>query len=346
MSMTAAIRAPKRSPFLQVAKSAVATVAAWLLAAWLISGPPPVFAAIAALLVVQPSLNQSFGKAIERSVGVITGVIVASLLGIVIGTGTLVILVAVVAALLLAWLLKMTPGTANQVAISAILVLALGTSTPNYAFDRVLETLLGAVIGFIVNVAIVPPVSVAPAHRAVDALGDALARALDRLADAFERAQTRAELEELTTAARAMRPVRETAEGAIVTATESLTLNPRAGSHRTELDELRRVLERFSRIVTQTIGMTLAFAERYEPALDREPSVRAIAEQLRRAAHDVRLTVQRIEASDVSARVSRPEPPALTTPLSIAAPSADHWILVGSLLIDLRRIHHALTEIE
>lgn len=343
--MTAAIRAPKRSPFLQVAKSAVATVAAWLLAAWLLPGPPPVFAAIAALLVVQPSLNQSFGKAVERSVGVITGVIVASLLGIVAGSSTVVILAAVVAALLLAWLLKMTPGTANQVAISAILVLALGTTTPNYALARVLETLLGAVIGFIVNVAIVPPVSVAPAHRAVDALGDALARALDQLADALERPQTGAELDGLVTNARAMRPVRDAAEAAITDALDSLTLNPRAGTYRMELDELRRVLDLFTPIVTQVIGMTRAFADRYEPTLDREPSVRAIAEQLRRAAHDVRLVVRRIEASDVAVeRESLPEPAALTTPLSIATPSSDHWILVGSLLIDLLRIHHALAE--
>lgn len=341
--MSAVIRAPKRSPFLQVAKSAIAAVLAWLLAAWLIPGPLPVFGAIAALLVVQPSLNQSFGKAVERSVGVITGVLVASALGILLGSGTAVILASVVAALLLAWLLKMTSGTANQVAISALLVLALGTATPNYALDRVVETLLGAVIGFLVNVAIVPPLSIAPAHAAVDSLGEALASALDRLAGALGRPHTPAELDTLLLQARGVRPSRDAAAAAITAATDSLTLNPRAGLHRAELEGLRETVERFTPIVTQVIGMTRAFSERYEPSLDAEPTVRAIADQLRRAAHDVRLQVRRVEApSGVAA--DAPDPPALTMPLSVATPSSDHWILVGSLLIDLHRIHHSLTE--
>lgn len=38
------------------------------------------------------------------------------------------------------------------------------------------------------------------------------------------------------------------------------------------------------------------------------------------------------------------EPAALRCPLSIETPSADHWVLVGSLLVDLLRIHHGLTQ--
>ena len=178
MSMASAIRAPGRAPLLQVGKSAVATIAAWLLAGWLVHGALPVFAAIAALLVVQPSLNQSLAKAIERTVGVIAGVVVASLLGLVFGGGTWVILVSVVVALILAWALRMTAATSNQVAISAMLVLALGTATPGYAVDRIIETLIGAVVGFLVNIAIVPPVEVSPARDAVGRLGDELAASL------------------------------------------------------------------------------------------------------------------------------------------------------------------------
>ena len=100
---------------------------------------------------MQPSLNQSLTKALERSIGVFAGVVIASILGILLGDGTWVIILATVVALFIAWALKMTPGTANQVAISALLVLALGTATPTYALDRVLETLIGAVIGILVN---------------------------------------------------------------------------------------------------------------------------------------------------------------------------------------------------
>ena len=346
--MPATIRATRRAPLLQVAKSAIATGAAWLIAGFLFPGPPPVFAAIAALLVVQPSLNQSLTRALERTVGVIAGVVIASALGILLGDSTGVILLTTAVALLVAWVLRMTPGTANQVAISAILVLALGTATPMYALDRVLETLLGAVIGIVVNVAIVAPVAVAPAHRAVDELGDALAESLDRLAQALESPQTPSELAQLLDDARLVRERLDAAEQAIADGEESLTLNPRARRHRDELAALQSLLDTFRPVVTQMIGMTRACADRYDASIDDEPAVPAIAEQLRRAAHDVRLLVSRAESTVTPTAPAASDVPddtaALTAPLRVARPSSTHWILVGSLLEDLRRIHETLTE--
>lgn len=335
MRMTSTFLSARRSPFLQVAKSAIATIAAWLVAGWLIEGPPPVFAAIAALLVVQPSLNQSFTKAVERSIGVIGGVVIASVLGLVFGSYTWVIVAATAVALLVAWALKMSPGTANQFAISAVLVLALGTTTTDYALDRVIETLIGAAIGIVVNLALVPPVLVPGAREKVDALAAELADALDRLGAALSAEQRPQSLEELLLTARLMRPMVAAAETAIGDAADSLALNPRSRRHRDDLAVLEARLQQYSPIVTQVIGMTRAVYDRYEPGIGDEPSVQAIADQLHRAAHDIRLGT----ASDPA-----DEPAALTRPLQIGAPSADHWILVGSLLVDLHRIHESLSE--
>ena len=139
MRVTASVRSAKRSPLLQVAKSAIATIGAWLIAGWLTPGPLPVFAAIAALLVVQPSVNQSFSKALERRIGVIVGVVIAVVLSLLLGPQSWVVLLAIVVAMLVAWALRASPGTGNQVAISAMLVLALGSSNPEYAIDRILD---------------------------------------------------------------------------------------------------------------------------------------------------------------------------------------------------------------
>ncbi|WP_448811291.1 FUSC family protein [Agromyces bauzanensis] len=339
MRITATFRATTRMPLLQVLKSAVATIAAWLIAGWVVQGQLPVFAAIAALLVVQPSVNQSLGKAVERSIGVILGVLVASGLSLLLGQSTWVILVAIVVAMLVAWGLKMTPVTSNQVAISAMLVLALGASSPEYALDRVLETLIGAAIGIVVNALIVPPVAVAPAREQLSRLGGELAASVDRLADALAQRRSRADLEALMIEARLLRPMRDAADAAIAAGEESLTLNPRRSAHRAELVQLRELLTKLSPMVTQLIGMTRAFADHYDETLHDEPTVRAIAEQLRRVAHDVRL----------AARVAEPEPepltsetPALTSALVIAPPTSGHWILVGSLMEDLRRIREEL----
>lgn len=108
---------------------------------------------------------------------------------------------------------------------------------------------------------------------------------------------------------------------------------------------MRALLERLSPIVTQTIGMTRAYFDHYDDSIGEEPAVTAIAEQLRRAGHDVRLAVQ---IADVA-----PEPdtltsaiPALTAPLVIRPPSSAHWILIGSLMEDLRRIRGELVDEE
>lgn len=342
MKLLATFRASRRQPWLQVAKSAIATIAAWVIAGWLIPGPLPVFAAIAALLVVQPSVNQSIAKAVERSVGVIAGVIIASALALAFGQSTWVVLLAVAAALGIAWLLRMTTGTANQVAISALLVLSLGAATPDYAFDRIIETVIGAAIGFIVNLAFVPPLALAPAQDAVDILGDEVASSLDRLASSLASPQSSAQLEELMLTARLMRPMVATADEAIATASESLTLNPRSRRRRDELQRLQATLGRLGPIVTQVIGMTRAVYDRYDAGLAEEPAVRAIAEQLRRAAHDVRRVMRRTNPDPADPPTE--SIPALTAPLAVGAPSSGNWILVGSLLEDLRRIHEALAE--
>lgn len=341
MGITDTFRASRRVPILQVAKASVATIAAWLLAGWLIPGPLPVFAAIAALLVVQPSVNQSLGKAIERSIGVILGVLVATGLSLVFGQNSWVVLVAIMIAMLVAWSLKMTPGTSNQVAISAMLVLALGASSPEYSIDRIIETLIGAAIGIIVNALIVPPVALAPARRDISLLGGELAASLDRLASALESPQSAGDLQRLMVEARLMRPMRDAADASISTGEESLTLNPRRSAHRTELTELRTLLDRLSPIVTQVIGMTRAFFDHYDAALADEPTVQAIAEQLRRAAHDVRLAVH---LADIDPEPMTSAIPALTSPLVVNPPKSGHWILIGSLMEDLRRIRAELVE--
>ncbi len=201
-------------------------------------------------------------------------------------------------------------------------MLALGTATPNYALDRVLETLIGAAIGIVVNAVLVPPVLVPAARDKVDVLGRELASALERLAEALETPQTPASLEGLLIEARLLRPVRDAAADAIRDGADSLALNPRSGRHRAELGEMGDLLDRFSPVVTQTVGMTRAVYDGYESSIVDEPAVRAIAEQLHRAAHDVRLAF----ALDAGPERVVDAEPALTRPLQIQTPSPLHWV--------------------
>ncbi len=341
LRFTTAFRATQRPPKLQMVKTALATMLAWVVADLLVVGEqPPIFAAIAAMLVVQPSINQSYAKGIERSVGVIAGVVVASVLGLSFGEDSWVVLLAVAASLGLAWGLRMTTGSANQVAISALLVLALGATTPHYAFDRVVETFIGAIIGVLVHLALVPPVAVAPAQRALNALGEEIAASLERLAFALPRTHSPRELRELMDAARGLRRLRDAADEALDEAEDSLALNPRGRSHREDLAGIRESVNDFRLIVTQVLGMTRAYVDQYDDAVSAEPAVVGIAEELRRAAHDTRRQL-RLTLNDPFLTFPETDP-ALTAPLALRAPKGMHWILVGSLMEDLRRIRAGL----
>ncbi|MHA4915505.1 hypothetical protein, partial [Enterococcus faecium] len=90
---------------------------------------------------------------------------------------------------------------------------------------------------------------------------------------------------------------------------DSLSLNPRSSRHRADLAEMQARLDRFTPVVTQTVGMTRAVYDGYTSSIVEDPSVRAIAEQLHRAAHDVRLDFH-LEPDTERAAVT--EEPALT----------------------------------
>lgn len=342
LTLPANIRASSRLPFLQVLKTAAAMSIAWVVAGFLLPEELPVFATIAALLVVQPSVNQSVGRAIERSLGVIVGVVVAYVIGIVFGTNSWIVLVAVVASLLLAWALKLTPGTANQIPISAMLVLSLGATNPDYAWARIVETILGAAIGVIINITVVPPVQTGPARTAVLALGGEIAATLDRLAVALTSRQTSGQRDALLIEARLLRPMEKKADEALTSASESLTLNPRQARHRVVLDHDTELFERLKPLITRSLGMTRAFHDHYDDRLIDEPTMSAIAEELRRAAHDLRLLVRDPDAPE-EPDTATAGIPVLTAPLVVSTPDPQHWVLIGSLMEDLHRIHSEIT---
>jgi uncharacterized membrane protein YgaE (UPF0421/DUF939 family) len=336
-----ALRAASRIPLLQAAKTALATVVAWIIAGALLHGQLPAFAAIAALLAVQPSLNQSLSRAVERSLGVIAGVLVAYVIGVVFGNGFWVVLLSIVAAITLAWVLRLTPTATVQVPISAMLVLSVGAGTPGYAADRIIETIIGAATGFLVNVLVVPPVATQPAREAVDRLVEETASRLDALSQALSTSQSPAQLEELLMLARLLRPMQEQVDAALASANESLSINPLRARHAPGLDEAAAVRDRCARVITRTLAMTRTLHDRYSPDLLAEPTVAAIADEARRAAHDLRLL--RLSPGDAAAEASATEPPALTAPLTVAAPDPTHWVVIGSLVEDLRRIHEEIT---
>ena len=337
-----AFQAPARTPLLQVLKTAVAAVVAWAVCSFVSSGQPPLFGAIAAIIVVQPSVNQSLSRAIERSIGVIAGVVVAYLVSLVFGAPSWLILLAIVLSLLVGWALRFPQSSTVQIPISAMLVLSIGAQTPGYAFERIIETVIGALIGVAVNWLVVPPVALKPARESVTGLGREIAATMDSLATVLSAPTDEAYRTGMLVEARLLRPMQAKAQKAVDAAEESLRFNPRRTANRELLRESAELLTTLGIVTNRVLGMARAVTDHFDRTLPEEPNAVAIAEELRRAAHDLRLVLD--EAAPAGARHDPPADlePALTAPLRAIVPDPQHWILIGSLLEDLRRVREEI----
>jgi hypothetical protein len=116
-----------------------------------------------------------------------------------------------------------------EVPISAMLVLAVG-GAEKFAVGRVYETLVGAAVGVLVNLLIVPPLYVQPAGDALGHLADRMAALLRALAADVRSNWSRVVADHWLNEARALGTEVARAARSVERAEESALLNPRAGS--------------------------------------------------------------------------------------------------------------------
>ncbi|MGW8777851.1 FUSC family protein [Streptomyces sp. NPDC055796] len=216
----------RREPVVvQAVRSTAAAVVSYVVALWLSSEPAPLTAPLTALLVVQVTLYTTLTTGIRRVNSVVAGVLVA------IGFSTLVGLtwwslgLVILTSLVVGHLVRVDEFV-PEVAISAMLVLGV-TQVAATAWDRVLETLIGAVVGLLFNVFLTPPVWVAPASEAITSLarrmGDLLVHLGDELAEHTPVEKAAARLHE----ARRLDNDIADVDAALRQAEDSLRFNPR-----------------------------------------------------------------------------------------------------------------------
>ena len=347
MSIRANVRAKRRIPFLQVLKSIGAAVAAWLIAVPLFQTDQPVFAVIAAIIVVQPSVNASLGKALERSTATVIGVAIALGASLVFGAPSWLVLVAIAAAITIGWAFKLTPATANQIAISAMLSIVIGAATPDFAIAGILQTILGALIGIIINAVIVPPVALTPAKTAVARLGGDIAQLLEDMGAVLSRRTSPEVLDTLYWRARGLRAELNAALARVNALSESLRFNMiRRNKHRPAVDQMSALLARLAVLTTRTIGMARGVRDHYDESLVSDTNMAQIADELKRAGHDLRIVVRDNGLEAMTA--PHPETqdlPTLTQPIRLTRPSSKNWVLEGFLVENLRLVNEEITGI-
>jgi len=209
-----------------IARGTVASVISFVIALHLSSQPAPLTAPLTALLVVQVTLYSTLTMGIKRVNAVVVGVLLAIGFSAVVGLSWwslgLIVLVALVIG---RW--ARTGEFVNEVAISAMLVLGV-TRLASQAWDRVLETLIGAVVGMLMNLLWAPPLWLDTAHASVEDLARQARSLLLRLADQLDRPTAVPDAAARLHEARALDQAVADVDDALRRAEDSLRLNPRA----------------------------------------------------------------------------------------------------------------------
>ena len=181
------VRERGRSALFRAARITGATVAAFVVAELLgFRDPPPLIAALTALLVVQATLASTLVNGVQRVLSVVSGVALAVLFVSVVGLTWWSLAALVAASILVGQILRLGPHLV-EVPISAMLVLGVGyaTGAETVGAGRVVETLIGAAVGVLVNVAFPPAVQTRYAGRAVEKFAGEIAGLLDSAAGAL-----------------------------------------------------------------------------------------------------------------------------------------------------------------
>jgi hypothetical protein len=205
-------------------------VAHWLLAgrfnvSWLTEDRRPLLAPLTALLVVQVTVVQTFGDTLRRIASVVAGVAVAILFSARFGTSALTLGFLIGASILVGQALRLGPHLL-EVPISAMLVLGVNPETA--ANSRVIETVIGAGIGLLVNILFPPAVRLRSASAAVEQYAADLASQLERVADELEHGVAAHQADGWLDQARELSNAVDHVDRRLTEAEQSRRLNPRA----------------------------------------------------------------------------------------------------------------------
>jgi len=162
---------------LQLAKTVLAAVAAWVVASSVLDVPQPFLAPWAALLVVHATVYRTFSKGAQQVAATVVAVLLATAVGETLGLSTTAITVLLVVALVLGsvpWL----GAEATTIATTGLIVLTTGFDDDVMLISRLYDTAIGVGVGLLVNVIVWPPLRRRTAAKALDRIDDGIGELL------------------------------------------------------------------------------------------------------------------------------------------------------------------------
>ncbi|MFD5746262.1 aromatic acid exporter family protein [Streptomyces sp. NPDC127033] len=319
----------------QTLRSTAAATISYVVAVRLSSEPAPLTAPLTALLVVQVTLYSTLTTGIRRVNAVVAGVLVASAFSVLVGLTWWSLGLIILASLVVGRIVRVSEFV-PEVAISAMLVLGV-PRVASTAWDRVLETLIGAVVGLLFNFLLAPPVWVATAGESVEGLARRMRQLLLRIGEGLtepipvEHAASR-----LHEARRLDHDISEV-DAALRQAEDSVRLNPRVKEgllHRVVLRTGLDTLE-ICTVVLRVLARTLTdLAKEREREALFAPEVGAALQELLGLVADAVVSFAVMVTTDVTRSAETAEA-RLAEDLDAARASRER--LAGLLLAEVRR---------
>ncbi|EPD66570.1 FUSC family protein [Streptomyces sp. HGB0020] len=344
----------RRDPVVvQTLRSAAAATIAYVVALRLSPEAAPLTAPLTALLVVQVTLYATLTNGIRRVNAVVAGVLVAIAFSLLVGLTWWSLALLIVASLAVGRLVRVDEYV-PEVAISAMLVLGV-TAVGDTAWARIVETLIGAVVGFGCNLLFAPPVWVDEAGESIEGLARRVRQLMLRMGEeASGRTPVEHATERLHEARRLDHDIVEV-DAALRQAEDSLRLNPRVSEgllHRVVLRTGLDTLE-ICTVVLRVLARTFTdLAKERDPERLFAPATGAAVEQLLSEIADAVVSFAVLVTSHVTASAESAES-RLAAELRQAAATRDKlaqllleevqrdartWQLYGAVLTEVNRI--------
>jgi uncharacterized membrane protein YccC len=243
-------RLSRHEQAIRLLKMSLAAGLAWYLASLVSPHQNPYFAPLAVVITFQATVADTVAKVWYRIAGIAGGVAVCLLISHGFHVGAVTIAVAVLIGVALSTALHLDPQITSQVGVTVVMVLA-SSSTPHYAAYRILESLLGAVVGLAVNALVMPPNGVPLAEKRILAIADLLSASLLKLAHAAQSARGAS----VQPIAREIEARMRNAFQALRAAEASTKLNPFLQSGRARLRQLGVAMGELEKVGIQVRGI-------------------------------------------------------------------------------------------
>ncbi len=330
----------------QALKAALAAGLAWKLGGLIPGAPPlPYLAPLTAMLTVQLTIVESISGALQRTAGAVVGVTVALAVGGAVGVNAVTVAALVLLAQVIGRLLRLTTVGTTQVMTTALLVLTIGGVTSfNYGFGRVVETIVGALIGVGVNALLVPPTHFSEVVTAYRALANALKRDLLDLATCLRDGLTHEVAAQHLERARALERQFEQIRVAFQHAQDSLRMNVFGARQRSELDSYRHAVDTLEHTAIQVRTLTRALDDAVvvgRPSwLDGGIVGKPMADFVQAAAVCLEAFVERSSDLDTDVRSALASREVVIARASEARSllAADGWLQLGSIVSSVERM--------